>query len=61
MLQKLPVNDYEWIRDTSQFNKDFIKHYLEESHEGYFSDTLMFNTLNNFMYFIIIYHFYLKE
>ena len=25
MSQKLPVNKFEWIRDTSQFNKDFIK------------------------------------
>ena len=25
MLQKLPVNNFEWIKDTSQFNKDFVK------------------------------------
>ena len=25
MLQKLPVNNFEWIEDTSQFNEDFIK------------------------------------
>ena len=25
MLQKIPVNDFEWKKDTSQFNKDFIK------------------------------------
>ena len=25
MLQKLPVNNFEWIKDTSQFNDDFIK------------------------------------
>ena len=24
MSQKLPVNNFEWIEDTSQFNKDFI-------------------------------------
>ena len=23
MSQKLPVNKFEWIEDTSQFNKDF--------------------------------------
>ena len=23
--QKVPVNNFEWIEDTSQFNKDFIK------------------------------------
>ena len=36
MLQKLPVNNFEWIKDTSQFNGDFIKIYNEESDEGYF-------------------------
>ena len=35
MSQKLPVNKFEWIEDTSQFNEDFIKHYNEESDEGY--------------------------
>ena len=36
MSQKLPVNNFEWIKDTSQFNKDFIKNYNEKSDEGYF-------------------------
>ena len=36
MSQKLPVNNFEWIKDTSQFNEDFIRHYNEESDEGYF-------------------------
>ena len=36
MPQKLPVNNFEWIKDTSQFNEDFIKIYNEESDEGYF-------------------------
>ena len=27
MSQKLPVNSFEWIKDTSQFNEDFIKSY----------------------------------
>ena len=38
MLQKLPVNYFEWIKDTSQFNEDFIKHYNEESNERYFPE-----------------------
>ena len=33
MSQKLPVNNFEWIKDTSQFNEDFIKNYNEESDE----------------------------
>ena len=30
MSQKLPVNNFEWIEDTSQFNEDFIKNYIKK-------------------------------
>ena len=36
MLQKLAVNDLEWIKDTTQSNKDFTKNYNEESDGVYF-------------------------
>ena len=36
MLQKLPVNNCEWIKDTSQFNEDFIKNYNGETDKGCF-------------------------
>ena len=36
MSQKLPVNNFEWIEGTSEFNEDFIKSYSAESDEGYF-------------------------
>ena len=36
MSQKLPVNNVEWIKDTSQLNEDFIQNYSEESYEEYF-------------------------
>ena len=36
MLQELPINKLEWIKDTSQFYEDFIKNYNGESDEGYF-------------------------
>ena len=36
MSYKLLVNNFEWNEDTSQFNKDFIKNYNEESDERYF-------------------------
>ena len=58
MSQKLPVNNFERIEDTFQFNEDFIKNYNEKSNEGY---KLMFNTLKNYMNFIMTYHFYQKE
>ena len=31
MSQKLPVNNFEWIKDNTQFNEDQIKNYNEES------------------------------
>ena len=37
MLQKLPVNEFEWINDTSQLNKDFKKNYIEKSDQRMFS------------------------
>ena len=36
MSQKLPVNSFEWIKDSSQFNEEFTKTYNQESDEGYF-------------------------
>ena len=36
MSQKLPLNNFEWIEYTSQFNEGFIKNYKEESDKGYF-------------------------
>ena len=35
-MQKQIVNNFEWIKDTSQFHEDFIKNYNEKSDEGYF-------------------------
>ena len=35
MSQKLPVNNFVWIKDISRFNEDFIKNYNEESDQGY--------------------------
>ena len=34
--QKLPVGSFKWIKNTSQFNKDFIENYNEITDEGYF-------------------------
>ena len=33
--QKLPVDGFEWVKDTSQFNEDFMKSYNENSDQGY--------------------------
>ena len=60
MSQKLPINNFEWIKDTPQFNDDFIKYCNEESDEGCFLE-VDFNILKNYINFIMIYHFYQKE
>ena len=35
MSQRLSVNNFEWIKDTSQLNEYFKKSYNEESDEEY--------------------------
>ena len=60
MLEKLPVVNFEWIEETSQFNEDFIKNYNEKLMKDIFFK-LMFNIMKNYINFIMIYHFYLKE
>ena len=34
--QKIPVNIFEWVKNISQYNEDFIKNYKEETDEGHF-------------------------
>ena len=36
MFPKLPLNNFLWIKDISQFNEDFIKNHSEESDGGNF-------------------------
>ena len=36
MLQKFPVNKFQWVEDISEFNESSIKSYNEESDEKYF-------------------------
>ena len=35
MSQKLPVNNFKWVEDTSKLNEKFIKNYCENSGKGY--------------------------
>ena len=48
MWQKLPVNNFEWIKDTSQFNKDFIKTVIKKTMKDIFLN-VMFITLKNYI------------
>ena len=36
MSQKLPVNDFKYVEDISEFDGSFIKSYNEKSDEGHF-------------------------
>ena len=36
MSQKLPINNSEWIADTSQFREDFIKNHNKVYDKKYF-------------------------
>ena len=61
MSQRLPVNNFEWIKDTSQFNKSFLKKtIMKKNDEGYFLEfdcqylEKSYELLND-------YHFYQKE
>ena len=56
MLQKLLVNNFEWIKNTSQFNEDSIKTIMKKLTKVIFLK-LMFNILKNYMKFIVICHF----
>ena len=35
MVQKLSVNNFKWVKDTSKRNEKFIKNYHENSRKGY--------------------------
>ena len=35
MSQKLPVNNFKWVKDTSRINEEFITNYNENSNKGY--------------------------
>ena len=35
MSQKLPVNDFKWVEDTSKISEEFIKNYDENNDKGY--------------------------
>ena len=37
MPQNLPVNDFKWVEQTSEFKEDFIKSHNHESEKRKFS------------------------
>ena len=60
MSQKLPVNGFKWLEDTSKTNEEFIKNYDENNDKGYILEVDV-KILKNYMIYIVIYHSYQKE
>ena len=60
MPQKFSVNDFEWLKETSRFNGDFIKPVMKKVMNDIFLK-LMFNTRKKYLNFVITYHFHRKE
>ena len=49
--QKIPVNDFKWVEDISEFDESFVKSYNLESDEGYFLKVDVQEPLQWFMLF----------
>ena len=60
MSQKLSVNNFEQIKDTSQFNEDLKKAIMKNMIKDFFWK-LMFNILKSYLNFIMKYYFYQNE
>ena len=60
LYSKLPVNDFKWIENTSQFSKYFLENYYEVGDNGYFLEVDV-QYPQNLHSFTMIYSFYLKE
>ena len=60
MSQKLSVNKFKWVKDTSKINEEFIKNYNENNKKGYILevDVKYPKKLHDY---IVIYHSYQKE
>ena len=57
MYQKLPLGNFKWVENISEFNEDFRKSYINESDEGYFFEVDVqypkkLQTLHNYLPFL---------
>ena len=60
MSEPLPVDGFDWIKDLSKIDEDFIKNYDKDSDKGYILEVDV-KYLIIYMICIVIYHSYLKE
>ena len=57
--QKLPVNNFKWVKDISKFDESFIEVITKKVNKDTFLK-LIFNILKNYINFTMIYDFYLR-
>ena len=60
MSEKLPVNNFKWVEDTSKINEEFIKNYNENNKKGYILEVDV-KYPKNYMTRIVIYYSYREE
>ena len=60
MLEKLLVKSFEWIKDTSHLNEDFIKTIMKKVMKDIFLK-LLFKILKKYINLVLICHFYQKN
>ena len=59
MSQKLPINNFKWVEDTSKINEEFIKNNNRVIKDIFLKQ--MLNILKSYMARIVIYHSYREE
>ena len=60
MSQRFLVYGFEWMEQLSEFDERFLKNYNENNDKGYILEVDVEHR-KNYLIFIVIYHFYLKE
>ena len=60
MSPKLPVNNFKWDENISEFDENFVKNHNEENDGEYFLEADV-QYPENLKAFTMIYLFYLKE
>ena len=61
MSEKLPINEFKWVNDTSRINEKFVKNYDKKIVTKVIYLKLMLNIQVNCINYIVTCHFYLKE
>ena len=60
MIQSLPVGSFDWVKNVSKIDEDFIKNYDEDSDKRYILEVDV-EYPKNYMICVVIYHSYQNE